>query len=238
MSGEIFTNEMEVLRHTRLISLLVQNAAVQKRPDEQDFVEIYGPGGSREFWTNYLFGLVSLTDIIFMLSRTDASNLGDMDSRSMALEKAFLEAYQSDECWFRGKTDNLKDAVFFWQVKHPDHVKLIARQAVDWLLRNPRWRHLLPQTLVACLTEAPSPAKHKIASEEQITDSIRHAYAANAGKAPNLNEVWKLVRDSLKAVGYEARKQRVQDLAGAPEFANQRLPKGQQFRKKTPRKMA
>jgi hypothetical protein len=149
--------ELEAQRQFRLTSSLILVLAEQRKPTEADFIAAYGPGGSAEFWQNYLFGAVSITSLIYTLARTGAAQFQQIEVVEMALGKAFLEAFHGDEDWFRGEYKKMADVRYFRELKEPGHIKVIAKRAADWLNRNPKWRHLVPPTLAAYLAGQNSP---------------------------------------------------------------------------------
>jgi hypothetical protein len=83
------------------------------------------------------------------------------------------------------------------------------------------------------IASAPMTGSH--ASADKIRHALRTVYSSYAkGEGPNLNQIVPLVQELLKKEDYRASKQRIQEIAAEPEFADTRGEVGK-HRKRTPR---
>lgn len=145
---------IEAVRITKLFGdILTQRLAcnLSGDGDEALFRRHYGPQGSFVFWGNFLQGIVTFPMFVQRLAHARAENWARIDVTKMALQAALIEAYQSDEAFFRGDLTELKSILYARDIQNPNRIKLLGRGAAEWLSSSSKWGHLVAPTLRAFL---------------------------------------------------------------------------------------
>lgn len=151
MSG---SGDIEAIRVAKLFGdILTLRLAcnLQGDGDEDIFRRHYGQAGSFLFWQNLLSGVVRVSSFIQCVAQSRAERFDRMDVTQMALQAAIISAFQADETFFRGDLSEIASATYFHEIKRPERIKMKGREAAEWLMASPSFRHLVPKTLAAFL---------------------------------------------------------------------------------------
>ena len=151
------------------------------------FQAIYGPAGSRRFWEIECSEPVSWFRFIRLLAVTGryddvGQTVGDRDAaygvREIALAEAMLLAFQDGHTsLFAGDKTPLRRAKFGRHVSQdPGTLKVRVRPTAEWLVGNPKRRHLIPPSMVSYLEgETTNPPGRDRGDVEKSPQEVRRA---------------------------------------------------------------
>lgn len=145
-------------------------------PDEC-FKAVYGSEGSTAFWRIQCSEPIAISSFVHLLATTGSRFEADFIPRSKALWAAMFSAYQSGErAWFVGDVTVLDGVNYSCEVptlRGLERLKLLPRDAAEWLERMPKRRHLLPDSLAEFLDPTDEPGatnkKPKLTQKEVNT---------------------------------------------------------------------
>jgi hypothetical protein len=176
----------EYTRSQMAVVHLTDNRRFGRMPEAACFQAIYGPAGSRLFWEIECSEPVSWFRFLRLFAVTghydDAGQtVGDRDAsqaiREMALAEAMLLAFQDGHTsLFAGDKTPLRRAKFGRQVSQdPGTLKVRVRPTAEWLVGNPKRRHLVPPSLINYLKgETANPLARNTAKTGKSPQEIRH----------------------------------------------------------------
>ena len=179
----------EVFRSSQVTLLLAEALATGYRLEAEIFGAAYDDTAGREYWKAQLSEPILVYKLAHVLSVHAAENVDVQESAKIATILTFRDAAEGGEDWFIGDTNPLlrmeSGQTDFASL---GRIKLHPRAAIAWLLRKPKRRHLVPESLRSFLQFDENSGKPRPLSEsraERETDDYINVMQGQ-GKRPTI----------------------------------------------------